>query len=330
METKERIDFAVVKATVPMIAALARYGVQLRGAGKQLRGDCPLPSHPKEGTNVKGTFSVNTDQNIWTCFHGQCKAAREGKKGGDVINFAAAMEGCNSREAALILARDAGVGEPSDVLGKREVKKPEPQQTVVPDNTPKQNAPLGWAYKPENLDYEHPYVLGRISKETAREFGIAAYRGPGKYAKNRIVIPIHDEHGALLAYAGRAVNGEEPRYKLPTGFHKGHVLYNLHRVDDAATSICVVEGFFDCLRVHEAGFPNVVALMGCSASPKQQELLLGFDRIILFLDGDEPGKAASAEIALKLDQTAFVRRVIVEGRQPDQMTADEIKKALTG
>ena len=46
----------------------------------------------------------------------------------------------------------------------------------------------------------------------------------------RVVIPIHDDSGQLVAYAGRAVDGSEPRYKLPAGFHKGQVLYNLHRV----------------------------------------------------------------------------------------------------
>ena len=81
--------------------------------------------------------------------------------------------------------------------------------------------------------------------------------------KGRVVIPIHDEGGRLVGYAGRSLDGSQPRYKFPGGFRKSQVLFNFHRA--AATScetVVVVEGFFDCLKVYQAGCENVVALMG--------------------------------------------------------------------
>ena len=71
-----------------------------------------------------------------------------------------------------------------------------------------------------------------------------------------IAIPIHNERAELVAYAGRAINDSEPRYRLPTGFHKSHLLYNLHRV--ATAEVVIVEGFFDCMKVWQSLHPFVV------------------------------------------------------------------------
>jgi DNA primase len=90
----------------------------------------------------------------------------------------------------------------------------------------------------------------------------------------RIVIPIHNEQGELVAYAGRAIDGSEPRYKLPAGFHKSHELFNLHRAigeSGGQSQVVVVEGFFDCMKVSAAGLA-CVALMGSSLSAQQEAL----------------------------------------------------------
>ena len=72
--------------------------------------------------------------------------------------------------------------------------------------------------------------------------------------QNRIVIPIHNADGLLVAYAGRAIDGSEPRYKFPAGFRKSLELFNLHRVGREA-SVVLVEGLFDCMKVSQAGYP---------------------------------------------------------------------------
>jgi DNA primase len=67
----------------------------------------------------------------------------------------------------------------------------------------------------------------------------------------RIVIPIESERGELVAYAGRSIDGSEPKYKLPAGFKKSQVLFNLCRaMEEVPTgAVVLVEGFFDCMKV---------------------------------------------------------------------------------
>ncbi len=92
----------------------------------------------------------------------------------------------------------------------------------------------------------------------------------------------------------------------------------------------VVEGYFDCLRVHRAGLPWVVALMGSSLSAEQENALLGaFDRLILLLDGDAAGRAASHTIATRLSKRCLVSEVRVPtGTQPDQLSLSTIQQLL--
>ena len=90
----------------------------------------------------------------------------------------------------------------------------------------------------------------------------------------RVVIPIHDENGFLIAYAGRSADETDPKYRFPPRFRKSLVLFNLHRAAAEGKSVIVVEGFFDSFKVHQAGLPGVVALMGCSLSLRQGATLV--------------------------------------------------------
>src|ERR1700741_2970407 len=83
----------------------------------------------------------------------------------------------------------------------------------------------------------------------------------------RIAIPIHNRNGKLVAYAGRwpgVLPRIRPKYKLPRSFRKTRELFNLHRALTVAheSSLKVVEGFFGCMAVWQAGFRRTVALMG--------------------------------------------------------------------
>ena len=149
--------------------------------------------------------------------------------------------------------------------------------------------------------------------------------------QGRIAIPIHNPRGELVAYAGRAVDCGEPKYKLPTGFHKSLEIFNLHRAATAGSDrVIVVEGYFDCLRVHQAGFRCVVALMGCALSGPQEHLLLGrFRAVRLMLDGDKAGRCASRAIAARLVRRCSVGVVRVpDGAQPDQLPSEVIRRLL--
>jgi DNA primase len=169
-----------------------------------------------------------------------------------------------------------------------------------------------------------------IERATAVEFGVGLYSGPGLMS-GRIVIPIGNERGEIVAYAGRALDDKLPKYKLPAGFQKGRELFNLHRALGTGTkAVIVVEGYFDCMKVHQAGFPNVVALMGCWLSQVQAQVLQErFEPVILMLDGDEAGRQASRVISHKLAaQTRSVVIQVPDKTQPDQLSSPVIESLL--
>jgi DNA primase len=118
------------------------------------------------------------------------------------------------------------------------------------------------------------------------------------------------------------------------GLGENPQLFNYHRVlkeVEARTAILLVEGVFDAMKIAQAGFP-AAALMDSSLSEAQEKLLTeDFERVILMLDGDEAGRSGASEIAARLCRKMFVRIVDVgEGRQPDQLSSDEIKSLLCG
>ena len=135
---------------------------------------------------------------------------------------------------------------------------------------------------------------------------------------SRIVIPIHNAEGKIVAYAGRWQGdppNETPKYKLAAGFRKSVELFNLHRAIESTDDqpLIVVEGFFDCMKLVQNGHERTVALMGSSLSPIQEQLLRQHrtpeTRIVLMLDEDEAGWAARAEIIQRLAIQRFVKIV---------------------
>jgi len=173
-----------------------------------------------------------------------------------------------------------------------------------------------------------------LTAETITEFGLG-YCQKGSMT-GRIVIPIHNADGQLVAYAGRLPGNppdeDTPKYKLPPGFRKAREVFNLHRAsrEPDETPLVIVEGFFDCLWLWQNGVRRVVALMGSTLSPAQEELLtratVQDTRAIVMLDEDEAGCAARAGIAARLAEKMFVRifRFGRAGQQPDALTAEEI------
>jgi hypothetical protein len=99
----EYVDFKALKAVATVEAVAARYGVELRQVNaSHKRGRCPLPTHP--AGDEKESFSVNVEKRVWICHSAPCAKGRKGKKGGDVIELVAAMEGCSLRDSGLKLA----------------------------------------------------------------------------------------------------------------------------------------------------------------------------------------------------------------------------------
>jgi DNA primase len=312
------VDYRAVKAAVSMETVLANYGVRLhRLDGEHLRGRCPLPPHTSKGS--RQSFIVNVQRNAWACHSDSCVAARGGRIGGNVLDFVSAMESCSVREAAIKLQNSFIVMPP---LPPPVASSAAEAAATVPRAG---NKPLSFAFS--RIDYSHRYLAERgVDAETIRHFGIGYNCGTGSMA-GRIVIPIHDESGLLIAYAGRAIDHTEPKYRFPARFRKSLVLFNLHRAAAAGKSVVVVEGFFDCFNVHQAGLPCMVSLMGCSLSPRQEELLQErFQEVVLLLDGDKAGRTAAIKIASRLVSKVSTRLVeIPTGSQPDQLGADQIR-----
>jgi DNA primase len=312
------VDFREIRQGLSIEQVLTGYCVLLKRAGlHQLRGPCPLPTHSSEGS--RESFCVDTAKNVWACHSASCCEARHGRVGGNVLDLVAWLEGCSIRQAALRLQdewRGAGmpVGEPKRASkGSRGPDRPHPLSFSLR---------LGW----------HPYLEERaVDPATAAWFGVGYYAGCG-FLQNRIVFPIHDPEGQLVAYAGRSPDDGEPRYLFPPGFPKSQVVFNLHRaVWESARWAPVVEGFFDCLRVHQAGYRNVVALLGVSLSEGQEKLLLErFPQLVLMLDGDEAGQRASRQLAARLHGRVSLSIVKVpSGRQPDQLSDEEIGRMVS-
>jgi len=116
----------------------------------------------------------------------------------------------------------------------------------------------------------------------------------------RIAIPIHNEDGNVVAYAGRWPGeppGDTPKYKLPPGFRKSLELFNIDRAvkEPGDEPLVIVEGFFDCMKLHQYGCRKVVALMGSTMSAAQEELIRKHtdsrSQVIVMLDEDEAGQA---------------------------------------
>ncbi len=269
---------------------------------------CPL--HQGQGSEA---FHANLERNVFHCF--ACGA------GGNVLDFVAAMEECSIREAALrVQEKWMGGVQPGPPFRSAEAK-------LVTKKREAGNPPLGFSLA---LDGGYPYLVQRgIDCATADEFGVGFFRGSG-LMRGRVAIPIHDEGGRLVAYCGRAVDGSEPRYRFPAGFQKSRVLFNYHRALGRGSGQAVlVEGFFDCMRVHQAGFA-CVALMGVQLSDRQKEQLVrGFHRVVVLMDGDDAGRAANERIARALTPVTQVTQVHLDaGVQPDQMAVHQIRHLL--
>jgi DNA primase len=335
------VSFDEIKKTVTLEMAIEHYGIALRRVNTTtLRGKCPLPGHGSEKSRESFTATLNKGVGgAWACQSQSCIKSR-GRVGGNVLDFVAAMEQCSVRDAAIklqmwFLVRAAGNG--SGSVGKEFHAKSfagkEPEHGVVSKKEngrggeSDSNKPL--TFNLQNIDYSHPYLKERgVAEETAKTFGIGLFPGKGSM-RDRIVIPIHNTKGELIAYAGRSIDGSEPRYKFPAGFHKSMELYNVHRVRDEV-SVVLVEGFFDCMKVTQAGFP-CVALMGSTLSNAQEELIREhFAHVVVMLDGDEAGRGASEGIADRLRCLVYQVEVVtlLDNLQPDQLLTDDLHRLL--
>lgn len=329
------VDFKAVKAAVKMEEVLRHYELldKFKRSGDSLSGPCPI----HKGTNPT-QFRVSVSKNIWNCFS-------ECKNGGNVLDFIAQMEDVSIHAAALKAIEwykldPKTLTQPTRKEGRKDdSREEEPEMAREEDKEPEKkepNKPL--KFRLDKLERDHPFFEERkLLPETIAAFG-AGFCAKGMMA-GRIAIPIANDKGEIVAYAGRfpgEPSEKDPKYKLPPGFRKSLELFNIERAikEPADQPLIIVEGFFDCMALHQNGYKKVVALMGTTLSTEQEDLIIRHTdsntRIIVMLDEDDAGRATRSEIAGRLALYLFVRvhRFGKEGQQPSDLSAEEMESII--
>ncbi len=332
------IDFKTLRQSLSFEAVLRFYNVEPNIKGTQHHGYCPLPNH--NGKKNSPSFSASMAKGIFQCFG--CSAR------GNVLDFAVLMEGSQPdnpsavRKTALALQEKFGLHDKST---KAQAPKPEaPPHVKQGTGTTLINARLDFELK--TLDYEHAYLPSRgFNEETIQEFGLG-YCSKG-YLQGRIAIPLHDQLGRLVGYAGRIVDDtlideNNPKYKFPgTRDHKGityefrksEFLYGGYRIKEPVDDLIVVEGFPSVWWLHQNAIRNAVALMGWSCSESQATLIVSHTkpngRVWLISDGDDAGNRCAESVLPQVAKHRFIRWVkLADGKQPTDYTGAELRSFL--
>src|SRR5438128_835561 len=289
----------------------------LKLAGKSYKGLCPFH---REKTP---SFHVDRDKGLFYCFG--CGT------GGDVFKFLALTERFTFPEAVEHVASRVGIELPRRRKTAKESDKDDLLE-IIDDASEAFHQALGWGdnpakryldqrgvaeeiikkygfgYAPDSWDYILTRLARKHGEKTLELAGLVMPRksGTGFYDRfrNRLMIPIHRETGALVGFGGRSLDGSDPKYlNSPESdlFNKSRLLYNLHRSKDAMRRIdraILVEGYFDSIALDHAGVPGVVASMGTSLTSGQASLLRRYTtRVVIAYDGDDAGRNATLRAA---------------------------------
>ncbi|HEY8181205.1 MAG TPA: DNA primase [Thermoanaerobaculia bacterium] len=289
----------------------------LKLAGKSYKGLCPFH---REKTP---SFHVDRAKGLFYCFG--CGT------GGDVFKFLALTERFTFPEAVEHVASRVGIELPRRRKTTRENDKDDLLEVVdeasvafhqalgFPDNAARKYLDdrkvaddiikkYGFGYAPDSWDYILTRLARKYGEKTLELAGLVMPRksGNGYYDRfrNRLMIPIHSETGALVGFGGRSLDGSDPKYlNSPESelFNKSRLLYNLHRSKDAMRRIdraILVEGYFDVIALDHAGVPGVVASMGTSLTTGQAALLRRCTtKVVIAYDGDDAGRNATLRAA---------------------------------
>lgn len=236
------VDFATLKERLPIADAIPLLGLEMKERGGQWRGPCPAC-----GTGGPRALAITPEKGAFYCF--------AAKTGGDVIALAAHVRDCTAKEAARFLAGE-------------ETASPSPATVPNENRKGKEETPI---LKPLTyLEPGHPKALALgITEDVCRAYG-AGY-APKGILRGRLAIPIHDLQGALVAYCGRAVGGEEPSLVFPKDFEAERHLFNADRIGEGELS--VLRDPLDALRAIEAGLENTVSLLTETLSADQLRLI---------------------------------------------------------
>ena len=327
------------------IVQIVQERVPLRRAGSSWKGLCPFHGEKTPSFNVHG------DKGYFKCFG--CGVA------GDVIKFIELYDKLPFPEAVRQLATRVGLpvpetegtkedaeanrdreallkthevaaawfreqlGTPAGAVARRQLKERDVAEATI--------ELLGIGYAPATRDgLKTRLIKEGFAPALLARSGLVVQRDDGTVAdrfRNRMMIPIHRDNGAIVAFGGRAMeSGQQPKYlnspETPI-YVKGRTLYGLHLSRAAiakAKYAVMVEGYFDVAQALQAGISNVVASSGTALTPMQARLLKRFaSKVVLSFDPDAAGQGAAARSSELLVAEGFQVNVAMlpAGDDPD-------------
>jgi DNA primase len=308
-------DFDLVKERVDIVQLVGER-VHLRKAGRSYSGLCPFHAEKTP------SFSVDPERRTFHCFG--C-----GERG-DVFDWLIKIDGIDKADALKVLAEKAGV----ELTGGRPPGEREREKRLLAAHetahfyfrqalrgTPKGKAAaeyvaargidgkaieqFGVAYAPDLADGLLTYLRKKgYSDEEILSTGLVVQteRGLLDRFRDRLIVPIRDARGRIIAFGGRAMRADQrgkyinsPQTML---FNKSATLYALDAAKAEArrqAEAVIVEGYFDAIACHQAGLTNVVASMGTALTEGQYRVLndLHLERAVVAFDGDVAGQRSA-------------------------------------
>jgi DNA primase len=347
-----------VKSRLDIIDVIASY-VTLQRAGREFKGLCPFHGEKTP------SFTVSPERQAWYCFG--CS------QGGDMFAFVQKVENIDFREALQQLADRAGVeledkpGVAGNSARKKSViglnKKAAAffehvlwksaagqfgrellQQRGVSEETAQK---FGIGFAPAGGHGEDALVRFLVDRGTKVpdivEAGLAHDRGasPRDRFRNRLIFPIRDDRGAVIAFGGRAMGDAVPKYlnsPETAVYHKSNALFGIDLAREALRKdrqALVVEGYFDVIAAHRAGIDHVVASSGTALTREQVRVLSRYtESITLCFDADGAGIAAASRAVDLISAEGLSTKLVVlpEGvKDPDELVktdADAFAQAV--
>jgi DNA primase len=318
--------------------------VQLRRSGANYLGLCPFHAEKTP------SFNVNPAREIFHCFG--CGT------GGNVLSFVMKMDGLSFPEAVKSLARKAGVEIEERLLTPAEKQAQGERQVLLRVNElvqdyyrtvlnqksgaaaaraylEKRNAAgaiseaYGLGFAPDRRDGLAQHLMAQgVDLDDAIKLGIVRRNEGGWYDlfRNRLIFPIRNPKGEVIAFAGRVLDGALPKYiNSPESplYHKSSVLFGLDLAMPAIRtekSIVIVEGYFDHLALYRAGIHNVAATCGTALTQDHISLLKRHvSKVYSLFDSDDAGRKAtirSMELFLEQRVPTYVIS-LPDGDDPD-------------
>ena len=294
--------------------------VNLKPAGSNLIGLCPFHSEK--------TPSFTVFKNTQTCYCFGCGS------GGDVVTFIMKMENLDYVGALEFLAKRVGLTIPRDPVDEeRQIRSARILEMnkvaakffhaslLSPDGkealeylqkrkfSPGLIKHFGLGYSPNSFNalLNHLKQNGFTEKEMVSGFlcGISKKTGkPFDLFRNRVIIPIIDTKGNVIAFGGRVLDDSLPKYLNSSDtpvFKKSKNLFALNYArKECADRIILCEGYMDVIALHGAGFTNAVATLGTAITPEQARIMERYTKsVVIAYDSDEAGQRA-ADKAFKL------------------------------